>query len=356
MNESIHPVLLSLVAPCYNEESVISRTHAEVTATLGGLPGVELELVYVDDGSTDATADILADIAARDPRVAVVTLSRNFGHQAAVTAGLEHARGDAVAVIDADLQDPPQVVAEMLKRWREGFDVVYAVRTKRKETAWKRFAYSGFYRLLTRLASVDIPQDSGDFSLMDRAVVDRLNSLPERNRFVRGLRAWVGFRQTSLAYERRARAAGKSHYTLRSLVRLAFDGLFNFSTAPLSAVFALGLAISGLSAAAILFFFFFKFSRVSFMGHTAEGLPGYTSLILSLFFFGGVQLICLGVIGEYIGRIYQEVKFRPLYLTRSVFRNGRVESAARPRRCVTDREDDRIAPGHPDRHPGATRG
>ncbi|GFK92717.1 putative glycosyltransferase [Fundidesulfovibrio magnetotacticus] len=320
------PVLLSLVLPCFNEQGVIARTHQTILASLGSLPDVELEIVYVDDGSGDDTPKILAGLAASDSRVRVVCLSRNFGHQAAVTAGLDHARGHAVAVLDADLQDPPGVVLEMLQAWRQGFDVVYAVRTKRKETAWKRAAYSAFYRMLSRLAHVDIPCDSGDFSLMDRAVVQRLKELPERNRFVRGLRAWVGFRQTGVVYERQARQGGESHYSFWKLVRLALDGLFNFSTLPLTAVFVMGLFISAVSSLAVLGLILFKLTGASIMGHTAQDLPGYTSVTLAIFFFGGVQLASLGLIGEYVGRIYMEVKGRPPYLVREVM-NGEARPA-----------------------------
>lgn len=315
-------LLLSLVVPCYNEQAVIERTHAEIVSSLGSLPGVSLEIVYVDDGSQDRTIEILTALTAADPRVRVVCLSRNFGHQAAVTAGIDHARGDAVAVLDADLQDPPGVVAQMLQAWRQGYDVVYAVRTKRKESPWKRLGYAAFYRLLTRLAQIDIPGDSGDFSLLDRAVVDHMKALPERNRFVRGLRAWVGFRQTGVVYERQARQAGQTHYPFRKLLRLALDGLFNFSTLPLTVVFALGILVSSLSVLAVLGLLFFKLSGMAVMGHTAESLPGYTSVVLAIFFFGGVQLAALGIIGEYVGRIYLEVKGRPTYLVRAVVRQG----------------------------------
>jgi polyisoprenyl-phosphate glycosyltransferase len=309
---------LSVVVPCYNEEEVILVTHARLIEVLGSQPGFELEVLYVNDGSRDRTHAIVAGLADTDPRVNVVSFARNFGHQPAVTAGMHYASGDVVAIIDADLQDPPDVILRMLEQWREGFDVVYGVRTKRKESLIKRFAYSTFYRVYNRLASIDVPLDSGDFALMDRRVVDVLNSLPEKNRFVRGLRAWAGFRQTGCVYERAARSAGETKYSFGKLLKLAFDGIFNFSTTPLSLIFTLGLVTAFSAIGAALLYFSARIFGFSILGHRPEDVPGFTTLILTLLFFSGVQLISIGILGEYLGRIYQETKMRPSYVVRSL--------------------------------------
>jgi len=304
--------------PCFNEQEVIAATHERLIAVLGDCEDLELEIVYVNDGSRDATEDILVRIAEFDARVNIVSFSRNFGHQPAVTAGLAYASGHVVAVIDADLQDPPEVIPDMLIRWQEGFDVVYGVRTKRKEMLWKRLAYAGFYRLYSRLASIDVPLDSGDFALLDRRVVDVLNALPEKNRFVRGLRAWAGFRQVGCVYERAARGAGETKYSLRKLIRLALDGIFNFSTAPLSLIFVMGMltAVGAMLAGGI--YLAARIFGFSILGHRPEDVPGFTTLILTLLFFSGVQLISVGILGEYLGRMYQEMKMRPSFLVAAV--------------------------------------
>lgn len=325
---------LSVVVPCYNEEDAIGATHARLLEVLGGRIDFDLEIVYVNDGSGDQTEAILDQFAEADARVNLISFARNFGHQPALTAGLEYASGDVVAVIDADLQDPPEVILKMLEKWREGFDVVYGVRTKRKEGILKRAAYISFYRIYRMLANIDVHLDSGDFALMDRRVVDVLNSLPEKNRFVRGLRAWAGFRQTGCAYERAARSAGETKYPLHKLIRLAFDGIFNFSTAPLSMIFSLGLFTSIASMLAALIYFAARIFGFSVLGHRPEDVPGFTTLILTLLFFSGVQLISIGILGEYLGRIYQETKMRPTYVVRSVRGplavGTRLEARARP--------------------------
>jgi dolichol-phosphate mannosyltransferase len=301
---------LSVVVPLVDEQETLPELYRRLCATLDDL-GMPFELVFVDDGSTDATPDLLARLAAADPRVVVVTLSRNFGHQPAVTAGLAHARGDAVAVMDGDLQDPPEVLPGFVEKWREGFDVVYAVRTRRKEGPAKRLGYFLFYRLLRQIADLDIPLDSGDFCLMDRRAVDALNRLPERERFVRGLRTFVGFRQTGLAYERDARAAGVPKYTFRKLVGLALDGVVNFSSLPLRLAVWPGAAAvaAGLVAA---------------VGAAAAGFPTWLLVLAAVLVLGGGQLLALGVIGEYVRRIFLEVKARPPYIVGKVVR-GRVE-------------------------------
>jgi dolichol-phosphate mannosyltransferase len=311
-------VLVSVVVPCFNEEEVIGLTHRRLVETLGGAADFDIEIVYVNDGSRDRTEAMLFELADADPRVKVVSFTRNFGHQPAVSAGLRYANGDAVAVIDADLQDPPEVVAQMVDKWRAGYDVVNAVREKRKEGAAKRFAYALFYRLYRRLASIDVPLDSGDFALMDRRVVDVMNALPEKNRFVRGLRAWSGFRQTGVAYERQSRAAGETKYSFAKLVRLAFDGIVNFSTAPLSLIFGLGVATAILALAAAAGYLVWRLVDVPILGYTPGQAPGFTTLILVILFFSGVQLISIGILGEYLGRIYQETKLRPTYVVKEV--------------------------------------
>jgi dolichol-phosphate mannosyltransferase len=235
--------------------------------------------------------------------VKVVSFTRNFGHQPAVSAGLRYATGDAVAVIDADLQDPPEVILRLMAKWREGYDVVNAVRESRKEGVAKRFAYALFYRMYRWLASIDVPLDSGDFALMDRRVVEVMNALPEKNRFVRGLRSWSGFRQTGVAYERQSRAAGETKYSFRKLVGLAFDGIVNFSTAPLSLIFGMGVATAFLALAAAAAYLAWRIVRSRSRLHPGEA-PGFTTLILTILFFSGVQLISIGILGEYLGRIY----------------------------------------------------
>jgi polyisoprenyl-phosphate glycosyltransferase len=309
--------LLSVVIPCYNEEAVIQHTYSCICESLeSGL--FRLQMIFVNDGSDDGTEQILQEISAADPRVKLVTLARNFGHQPAVSAGLANADGDAVVVIDADLQDPPEVILEMIDKWRAGFDVVYGIRTKRKETKWKRLSYATFYRLFNLISYIDAPLDAGDFSLIDKQVLVQLNSLPEKNRFFRGLRAWVGFNQTSVCYERQPRAAGTTKYPFLKLVRLAADGVFNFSTVPLTIVFILGLLMSVFSLTAAAAVFIVRIFDISIFGLYLRDVQGFASIILTVLLIGGIQLICTGILGEYIGRIYQEVKFRPSYVVREV--------------------------------------
>jgi dolichol-phosphate mannosyltransferase len=310
------PKLLSVVVPCFNEQEVLNLTHGRLTDTLGDNSGFDLEIVYVNDGSEDRTEEILFGMADTDARVKVISLSRNFGHQAAITAGLNHAVGNIVAVIDADLQDPPELILSMIKRWREGYDVVYGVRTKRKEPFFKRFAYKVFYRFYRFFAQIEVPIDSGDFALLDRRVVDILNALPERNQFIRGLRAWAGFRQTGLVYERDVRAAGQPKYNFQKLMRLAFDGIFNFSTRPLTIIFIIGLLTSFMSVLATLVYLIARIGDYKIFGYSPGDARGFTSLILAILFFSGIQLISLGIIGEYLGRLYQEIKRRPAYVVK----------------------------------------
>jgi polyisoprenyl-phosphate glycosyltransferase len=308
--ERLGTALLSVVAPCFNEEPVVRETHAQLVATLERLANVHFEILYIDDGSRDGTLTILRDIQQHDERVRVVSFSRNFGHQIAVTAGLEHAAGDAVIVIDADLQDPPEVIPKMIERWRAGVDVAYGVRTEREgETRLKLLTAKAFYRTLNRLSDVDIPLDTGDFRLIDRKVVDAFLAMPERDRFVRGMVAWVGFRQEAVPYRRAARRAGITKYPLKKMLGFATDGILSFSLVPLRLAVYMGFAASGIALLGILYALLRRLL-------TDVWVPGWTLLFIAVLFLGGVQLIFLGVIGEYVGRVYGEVKHRPLYVAK----------------------------------------
>jgi dolichol-phosphate mannosyltransferase len=304
---------LSVVVPCFNEQEVISATYRRFVAVLGNRD-FDLQIVLVDDGSTDSTPCIAAELARKDPRVKTVLLSRNFGHQSAVSAGLANADGDAIVVIDADLQDPPEVVLDMIQQWLHGADVVYGIRTKRKESLFKRGGYKLYYKIFQWLANIDAPLDAGDFSLMDRQVLTVINRLPERNRFFRGLRAWSGFRQVGIAYERQPRAAGVTKYPLRKLIRLASDGIFNFSTVPLTAVVVTGFFMSSVSFIALLLVLVLRIFDIPIFGMRASDVQGFSSTILTILLIGGIQLVSTGVLGEYIGRIYTEAKGRPTYV------------------------------------------
>ena len=300
--------LLSIVIPCFNEEEVIGETIRRLQAFCAGVQDLEVELIFVDDGSRDRTRELLRAFAQVDPRVKLLGFARNFGHQIAVSAGIDAAGGDAVVLIDADLQDPPEVVHEMVAKWREGYDVVYGTRTERPgESAFKLATARGFYRLLNRLSDVPIPLDTGDFRLMSRRVVDTLKSMPERDRFVRGMVSWVGFRQTALPYRRALRFAGTSKYPLRKMLRFATDGILSFSIKPLQMSITMGLAAAALSMTGIAYALFLRI-------FTNVWVEGWTALMIAVLFIGGVQLICVGILGEYVGRIYNEVKRRPLYV------------------------------------------
>jgi dolichol-phosphate mannosyltransferase len=307
--------VISVVVPCYNEIEVLDQLYDRLTAAAESW-NEPFEIIVVDDGSNLETWCKLHEIHRRDPRWRLVQFSRNFGHQTAVSAGLSYASGDAALVIDADLQDPPEILHKFIDKWREGYEVVYAVRCKRKENILKRACYATFYRILSKLSDISIPLDAGDFCLMDRKVVDLLCTFPEQNRFVRGLRAWTGFRQVGLPYEREARAAGEPQYNLRKLVRLAVDGVFSFSTAPLRLATRLGLLISGVAMAGTVFSLVQRIFADWFAQIGLRPVPGFATIVISLLFLGGIQLICLGVIGEYIGRIYEQVKQRPLWIVR----------------------------------------
>jgi glycosyltransferase involved in cell wall biosynthesis len=301
-----NPTLLSVVAPVYNEEELVERFVRRACAAVADYT---FELVLVDDGSTDATPALLDRMADEDPRVRVIHLSRNFGHQAALTAGLEHAVGDVVAMIDADLQDPPELIPTMVARWETGADVVYAVRQQREgETAFKLATASWFYKLFDKLAQVDLEPNSGDFRVLDRRALDALLTMTERSRFLRGMTVWVGFTQTAVPYERDARHAGETKYTLRKMLRFSLDAIASFSHVPLQLATYVGLLSAGLAFVAI--------PVVIGLHFAGSYLPGFGSLTIAILLLGGIQLIALGVIGEYVGRIYDEVKHRPLYIVR----------------------------------------
>ncbi|MDX6769764.1 MAG: glycosyltransferase family 2 protein [Elusimicrobiota bacterium] len=299
---------LSLVVPLYNESAVFPRLLARLETALPAL-GLTHEVVFVDDGSVDGTPALIEAACRKHDWARGLALSRNFGHQIAVTAGLQHARGGAVAVIDGDLQDPPELVAELYAKLQEGYDVVYAVRRDRQEGFLKRTAYAAFYRILRGLAAVPIPLDSGDFCVMSARVVRLMNAMPERHRFVRGLRSWVGFRQTGHEYKRAARESGRSQYTLAKLMRLALDGIFTFSEQPLQWSMYFG---SFIAAGAFLWTAYVVFWRL--FADSSSVIPGWATLTAGMFFLGGVQLISIGILGEYVGRIHSEVKARPLYV------------------------------------------
>jgi glycosyltransferase involved in cell wall biosynthesis len=304
---------VSVIVPCFEEEIVLPHLFHRLGAAAATW-GMEYEIICVDDGSRDRTWELLKAQHKRNERYRCLSFSRNFGHQAAVSAGLACATGDVVLVMDADLQDPPEELAGFLAKWREGYQVVYAIRQKRKEALLKRFCYWSFYRLLAYLTSFKIPLDAGDFCALDRRVVDLLNGMPERNRFVRGMRAWVGFKQIGIPYDRPERVAGTSKYSLRQMLNLAWDGIFSFSTVPLTMVSYLGMLISFLSVLGIVFTFLQRIFARWFEKIGLAPVPGFATIVISLLFLGGVQLLCLGILGEYIGRIYQEVKQRPQWI------------------------------------------
>lgn len=298
--------LLSVIAPVYNEQELID---VFVARTCAAVADYNFELILVNDGSTDDTAELLDRLAAADARVRVVHLSRNFGHQAALTAGLEHALGEAVAMIDADLQDPPELIPTMVEHWAQGSDVVYAVRRQREgETAFKLATAAGFYRMFNKLTQVDLEPNSGDFRLLDRRALDALLSMTERSRFLRGMTVWVGFTQTAIPYERDARHAGETKYTLRKMLRFSLDAIASFSHLPLQLATYLGMLFAGLAFIAI--------PVVIALRIFGSYLPGFGSITIAILLLGGIQLIAIGVIGEYVGRIYDEVKHRPLYIVR----------------------------------------
>jgi len=304
--------VLSVVIPVFNEQENLEELYARLIRQLNQAEP-SFEIVFVDDGSRDGSLDMLTQFAQNDARVTVISFARNFGHQAAISAGLDQARGNAVIVMDADLQDPPEVLGQFIAKWREGHDVVYAIREHRKEGWFKRTSYAMFYRLLQRVANINIPLDAGDFCIMDRRVVDLLVKMPERNRFVRGIRSWVGLDQIGLPYERAARYAGETKYSYGKLITLALDGLISFSFLPLRIIALAGVLISLVS---IILAISYAVQKIT------VGLypPGFATTIVAILFLAGIQLITIGVIGEYVGRIFEEVKRRPMYVVRQVIR------------------------------------
>jgi glycosyltransferase involved in cell wall biosynthesis len=301
--------LLSVVVPCFNEEAVLRETNLRLIAVLEKV-SPNFEIIYVDDGSTDSTSDLLHEMQLQEERIRAIRFSRNFGHQVAITAGLEHARGDAVVIIDADLQDPPELIPEFFQKWVDGYDVVYGVRTEREgETALKLWTAKLFYRFISHLSDVAIPLDTGDFRLMDRSVVNALLSMPERDRYVRGMVSWLGFSQIAVPYRRAPRLAGTTKFPIFKMIRFAADGIVSFSILPLRLATWIGFAASGIAMVEIGLALFARFFGTGLV-------RGWTSTVIAIWFVGGVQLICMGIIGEYVGRIYGESKRRPLYVVR----------------------------------------
>lgn len=301
---------LSVVIPVLNEERSVPELARRLRETLDGA-GIAFEVIFVNDGSTDRTPETLGELHDQDKRVKSLHLARNFGHQAAISAGLAAAGGDAVVIMDGDLQDSPEMLVRFMDKWREGFDVVYAIRERRSESWPKMLGYKLFYRLLGRISQIPIPLDTGDFSLMSRRVVDVLNAMPERTRFIRGMRSWIGFRQVGVEHIRGPRFAGEPKYTYGKLLRLALDGFFAFSYRPLQLASLFGVAVSVLALVLAAGLIALK---------VTHGIPlvGWTSLIVAVLFMGGVQLICVGILGEYVGRIYEETRGRPPYVVARV--------------------------------------
>ena len=301
---------LSVVVPIFNEAETIPELYSRLKKALDPLGGT-YELVFVDDGSRDASTPNIRALAAGDKAVKLVQLSRNFGLQVAYSAGIDHASGEAVIVMDGDLQDPPELLPVLVSKWKEGYDVVYTVKTKRKENFLKRFAFAAFYRLLNRISTVEMPLDAGSFSLMSRRVADIFKSLPEKNRLVSGIRAWVGFSQAAVRFERDARFSGEPRQTFLRLMRMATDGLFSFSAVPVRVASVLGLAVSAFAVLVAV-----AVSLIRVFTDLLNTVPGWTSLLVAVVFFGGLQLLFIGILGEYVCRIFDEVKDRPLYLVR----------------------------------------
>ncbi|MQR86249.1 glycosyltransferase [Bacillus megaterium] len=305
-------VKYSIVVPVYNEEEVLHETYRRLTEVMRSTKEA-YELLFVNDGSRDRTAEIIKEYSEQDPAVVLLDFARNFGHQIAITAGMDYARGEAVVVIDADLQDPPELILEMIEKWKQGFDVVYAKRTKRKgETYFKKQTAAMFYRFLRAMTDIDIPLDTGDFRLLDRKVCNQMNSIQEKNRFVRGLVSWVGFKQIAVEYERDERLAGESKYPLKKMLKLSMDGITSFSYKPLKLASYAGVTLSGIGFIYLLVVVYLKL-------FTDSTITGWSSLIVIQLLFSGIILIILGMIGEYIGRIYDETKNRPLYIVREKY-------------------------------------
>ncbi|MEI7987579.1 MAG: glycosyltransferase family 2 protein [Chloroflexota bacterium] len=305
--------MYSIIAPIYNEVESVPLLYERIRTVMDQVTapeGTSWELVLVDDGSRDGSTEVIRQLAQKDGRVRPVIFARNFGHQLAVTAGLDYSRGEAMVIIDADLQDPPEVIPDLISKWREGYEVVYAVRSEREGETWfKEFTAKAFYRLINRITNVDIPVDTGDFRLMDRKVVDQLNQMRERHRFIRGMAAWIGFRQIGVSYRRAARYAGVTKYPLKKMIKFATDAITGFSYFPLQLAMYLGFVAAGISIIAI---------PIVIVERLIEkgAFFGQATTLIAVLFLGGVQLICVGILGEYIGRLYDEAKGRPLYIVR----------------------------------------
>jgi glycosyltransferase involved in cell wall biosynthesis len=306
---------ISYILPVYNEEANLKAFHTELKKVTKSLSKqYTFELLFINDGSKDASLSILTELQKKDTSIMIIDFARNYGHQLALTAGIDHATGDALIIMDTDLQDPPKVSAQLIEKWEQGFDVVYAQRNSRKDSWFKKISADLFYRLLQQIAEVEIPKDTGDFRLINRAVADQVRNFREHNRFMRGIVSYVGFTQTAVRFDRDQRFAGKTHYPLRAMVRLAKDGIIGFSTTPLKVISRMGYFIAFLSVVAILYVLYVRI----FTPHVA--VEGWAFTVISIFFVGGVQLIMLGVLGGYIARIYREVQGRPLYGVRSIYR------------------------------------
>lgn len=302
------PRLLSVIIPCYNEQEVITETIKRLKTFAEGLKNIDVEFIFVDDGSRDQTLTILKSFATSDSRIKTISFARNFGQQMAMTAGIDAASGDAVVLIDADLQDPPEVINEMIKKWEEGYDVVYATRTERPgESMFKLGTARLFYRVFNKLSSIPIPLDTGDFRLMSRAVVDVLKAMPERNRFIRGMVSWTGFKQVALPYKRAQRFAGETKYPFKKMLTIAFDGILSFSNKPLELALFLGMAISTLTGLGILAIII---QRIN----SGVWISMEVIILVAVGLLSGLQLLYLGILGQYIARIYNEIKNRPLYI------------------------------------------
>jgi dolichol-phosphate mannosyltransferase len=305
--------ILSIVIPTYKSEANLPSLIERLENVLSEMK-YKYEIIFVNDNSPDNTMSVLRKFCSSKPAIKVVSLSRNFGQQLAISAGLKYASGDAVIIMDDDLQDPPEFIPALIRKWEEGYEIVYAIRKTRQESFVKKNAYRLFYSLLLKLSHINIPKDSGDFGLMDRKIVAVINEMPERDRFVRGLRAWVGFKQSGLEYDREARFKGEPAYNLRKMIKLSLDGLLSFSNVPIKLSSAVGLAVSGIAFLGFMLTLFQKILTYYFHDVPFAVLPGFSTIVLSILFLGGVQLLSIGILGEYIGRIYNEVKQRPLYL------------------------------------------
>lgn len=308
--------LISYIFPIYNESGNIDLLYKTIAGLLASNPAYNYELIFINDGSRDNSLELLEKLQTTDERITVINFARNFGHQLAVTAGLDYARGDAVIIMDSDMQDPPRVSFDLIQKWEEGYDVVYAQRRSRKDTVFKRLTASVYYRLLRTLADIDIPRDTGDFRLIDRKVVDCLKQFKEHHRFLRGMVSFVGFRQIAVPFDRDERHAGTTGYSLKKMIKFAADGIFSFSTFPLKLIRNVGYAIALLSFLGVLYAIAVK------IVDPAMVVPGWTFIVISVLFVGGVQLIMLGVLGSYIGRIYTEAQNRPLYIIEHISHHG----------------------------------